>query len=68
LPKWFYPTPEKPALSSHEKIERWCIEENSCLVQSVARGQEFILDVTRFPEATDWAVNIIRGGFSAGGM
>jgi hypothetical protein len=62
LPRWFY-----HSLSSHEKLDRWSMEENTCILRSVARGQEFALDVTRFPEATNWAADIIRDGLNAMG-
>jgi hypothetical protein len=59
LPKWFYPD-GAPPLSSHESFERWRLEGNACLLRSVARGQEFVLDVKHYPEAIEWAADLIR--------
>jgi hypothetical protein len=62
LPKWFYPKPGVPPLSSHERSDRWRLQGDTCLLQSVARGQEFVLDVERYPEALDWAAKLVRHG------
>jgi hypothetical protein len=62
LPAWFHPTYGKLCLSSHEKEWRWRRQDGFCLLQSVARGQEFILDVEHHPEAVAWVVGIIRQG------
>lgn len=65
LPKWFHPKPGASPLSSHERLDRWHLAGDSCLLQSVARGQEFVLDVTCYPEATEWAAELVRGGLNA---
>ena len=62
LPKWFHPRPGTPALSSHEAPDRWRLEDDGCLLRSVARGQEFVLDVEHYPRALEWAVDLIRNG------
>lgn len=67
LPKWFYSISGTCSISSHENRDRWRIEENSCLLQSVPRGQEFMLDVARFPEVTNWATDLIRNGLNVSG-
>jgi Nucleotide modification associated domain 3 len=54
LPGWFYPTAGKPALSYHSDPRRWTRDGDDCYVQSVGRGQEFVLDCDHFPEASDW--------------
>jgi predicted transposase YbfD/YdcC len=54
LPGWFYPTAGKPALSYHSDPRRWKRDGADCYVQSVGRGQEFVLDCDHFPEAFDW--------------
>ena len=65
LPRWFYPKPGTSPLSSHERQDRWRLDGDSCLLRSVARGQEFVLDVTHYPEATKWAADLIGEGFQA---
>lgn len=67
LPTWFYPAGTMPALSSHENNQRWKLDPGRCLLQSVARGQEFVLDVTHYPLAVQWAADIIRGRLQVGG-
>ena len=44
LPRWFNPN-GRPALSYHSKPARWTDCDNSMRLQSVGRGQEFVLDV-----------------------
>lgn len=60
LPHWFYPTAGRSPLSSHEKLGRWQMQDKSCILQSVARGQEFVIDVAQYPEVTDWVADLIR--------
>ncbi len=60
LPRWFEPR-GRPALSYHSKASRWTDCETSTRLQSVGRGQEFVLDVEQYPEARDW----LRSIFSA---
>jgi hypothetical protein len=66
LPKWFHPAPGVPLLSSHEKHDRWYLKGDACFMQSVARGQEFVLDVEHSPEAIEWTVSLIRHGIGVG--
>jgi hypothetical protein len=54
LPGWFYPTAGRPALSYHSDPLRWKRDGADCYVQSVGRGQEFVLDCDHVPEAFDW--------------
>ena len=65
LPKWFYPEAGVPPLSSHENPDRWSLEGEACLLQTVARGQEFVLDVEHYPKATEWAADLICQGIKA---
>ncbi|HAF13761.1 MAG TPA: hypothetical protein DCK99_08695 [Blastocatellia bacterium] len=59
LPKWFYPAVGKAALSYHGNVARWSLSENCADLQSVARGQEFVLDGNDYPEAVEWAKRLI---------
>ena len=54
LPPVFYPDAGKPPLSYHCKPERWRRGDGYCTLQSVSRGQEFVLDTVRYPGVTDW--------------
>lgn len=66
LPRWFHPRGGAQPLSSHDRPDRWRMVDDFCLLQSVARGQEFILDVTQYPEAAAWATHIIKSGTRIG--
>ena len=59
LPRWFDPA-GRPALSYHSKPARWTDCHNSMRLQSVGRGQEFVLDVDEYPEARAWLRSIFR--------
>jgi hypothetical protein len=59
LPRWFYPTLGKPALSYHSDARRWRRDRTGCYLQTVGRGQEFVLDCDAFPEAFDWLREIL---------
>lgn len=60
LPRWFAPGKGRSALSYHAAPERWSTKGDRCLLQSVARGQEFVLDLEGRPEATAWLKGLIR--------
>jgi Nucleotide modification associated domain 3 len=59
LPRWFHPN-GRPALSYHSKPARWTECDNAMRLQSVGRGQEFVLDVDQYPEARAWLRSIFR--------
>jgi hypothetical protein len=59
LPRWFDPA-GRPALSYHSKPARWTDCDDSMRLQSVGRGQEFVLDVDEYPEAHAWLRSIFR--------
>jgi hypothetical protein len=59
LPGWFDPN-GRPALSYHSKPTRWTDSGTSMRLQSVGRGQEFVLDLNEYPEARGWLRSIFR--------
>jgi Nucleotide modification associated domain 3 len=59
LPRWFGPN-GRAALSYHSRAARWTECENSMRLQSVGRGQEFVLDAEQYPEARGWVRSIFR--------
>ena len=67
LPKWFYPKKREP-LSFHAKRERWSLKGGSCLLQSVARGQEFVLDTGAYPEAIEWLISLMESDSATAGQ
>jgi hypothetical protein len=59
LPACFYPSEEKPALTYHPNKERWKIESHEWVIlNSVAKGQEFILDTKYYPGIDDWLIRL----------
>lgn len=61
LPDFFSPG-DRPPLSYHKASSRWSKPDNGqVLLQSVAKGQEFILDTMHYPEVVDWAKMLIQG-------
>ena len=54
LPQWFYPDGNKPPLTYHLDRKRWRRDADRAFLQSVGRGQEFVLDLAHYPEAVDW--------------
>ena len=59
LPRSFYPDNGKSRLTYHPKLDRWKHHEEYTYLQSVGRGQEFVLDLDQYPGVTDWLVQSI---------
>ena len=59
LPKWFHPD-GRPALSYHGSSKRWQTSDDHVQLNSVGRGQEFVIDGDHYPELEDWVSSIIR--------
>lgn len=67
LPLGFYPYPGKVPLSYHRKLERWGrLGSDHCSLQSVSRGQEFVLDMTHYPRVVEWLACLICGPLAVG--
>lgn len=62
LPAAFDPAGRTP-LSYHAKTNRWTPRGDRVELQSVARGQEFVLDLDEYPGVLDW----VRGLFELAG-
>ena len=54
LPRAFYPENGKSPLTYHAKLNRWRQDDRYAYLQSVSRGQEFVLDLNQYPDVTDW--------------
>ena len=63
LPEWFHPPRSRkpPQLSYHMNIDRWSRRSGRALVQTVAKGQEFVFCSTVYPDARDWLGDLVRG-------
>lgn len=54
VPNWMHPKGRDSTLSYHTDLSRWTRNSQSTELRSVARGQEFVLDLDHYPEAYDW--------------
>jgi hypothetical protein len=66
LPAWFEPNVDRPPLSYHSDPARWKRDGHDVLIESVRRGQEFVLDSEFYPEAPKWAASLIAAGARQG--
>ena len=64
LPGWFHPGEGRTPMSYHASEDRWVREGNRTLLKSVAKGQEFVINGSEYPEMASWASAIIRAGRS----
>ena len=58
LPAWFSPEGRLSGLSYHGNPSRWTRQDNSTLLQTVAKGQEFVLDCEHYPESKNWLAGL----------
>lgn len=58
LPRSFYPH-SGLGLSYHRDLKRWALTPNSALLRTVAKGQEFVVDVREDPDLRDWVSRLI---------
>jgi len=61
LPRWFFPRDGRPPLTYHGNPDQWTSGPDHTLLRSVPRGQEFVLDVEHYPEAVEWAYEVVSG-------
>lgn len=61
LPRWFFPKNGRASLTYHGNMDRWTITQDHAILESVSRGQEFVLDAEHYPEAIEWAYDLISG-------
>lgn len=60
LPGCFAPRPNAPPLSYHADPGRWKRAGKDCLLKTVGRGQEFVLDMDYYPEVYDWLKQVYQ--------
>lgn len=59
VPAWLVPNGRTP-LSYHRSPTRWLSDGGRTQLQSVGRGQEFVLDADEYPEAEGWVAALFR--------
>ena len=63
LPRFMFPAAGRQPLSYHTRLDRWSLDQplsaDFCNLQSAARGQEFILNMKDYPEASAWVKQLI---------
>ena len=60
LPSWFAPSPPKPPLGFHAAPVRWLVVGENVELCSAARGQEFVLDASQYPQAGEWIGSLLE--------
>lgn len=61
LPGWFHPD-NGVSLTYHGDPARWAEEsDGSCTLKSVAKGQEFVMDISEVPECREWVAGLLDG-------
>lgn len=60
LPAWLHPHGRESCLSYHGLPDRWSRVDGHTRLQSVGRGQEFVLNCDHYPEAVAWARELIQ--------
>ena len=61
VPSWLAPAAGRPGLSYHRNAARWEIDEHAAEVQTVGRGQEFVIDTGYERAAQQWLLSIVDG-------
>lgn len=61
LPKWFTPEDGRPPLSYHSAPSRWTPGGDHVVLRVVDKGQEFVLNTERYPDAESWVVRLLTG-------
>ena len=56
---WRLPGKSQGAHTLHSMAERWSLDGDSVVLQTVSRGQEFVLDAAEYPDALAWAADLL---------
>jgi hypothetical protein len=60
LPGWMSPGSDMPAMSLHRAADRWEPAGDHVRLQTVGKGQEFVLNVGQHPAAHNWLRGLIE--------
>jgi len=61
LPEWMEPVGSRRPLTYHGKRNRWQRGASGLVLQSVGRGQEFVLHGEDYPEMEPWLSSLFQG-------
>lgn len=59
LPAWMMPQAGQAPLSYHNDARRWSMDSEGCTLQTVAKGQEFVLSAEQYPESLPWLRSVL---------
>lgn len=59
LPHWMEPRRGREPLSYHGDSKRWSRSQEVCMLQTVAKGQEFVLNAEQYPESLPWLRSLL---------
>lgn len=59
LPQWFHPSSGSAPLSYHTSPARWSLQDGRCLLRSVPKGQEFVLDTDGRQQPQAWLRTLV---------
>jgi len=60
LPSVLKPVEGRPSLTYHGNLARWRSLEDRVLLQSVGKGQEFVLDCDQYPGVEQWLISLFH--------
>ncbi|MEO8314995.1 MAG: hypothetical protein ABI645_09395 [Pseudomonadota bacterium] len=60
VPTWLDPGQGRTPLSYHGRPDRWSRRDGRLYLQTVSKGQEFVLDCRDYPEAIQWVGELIQ--------
>lgn len=60
LPAWFAPRNGQYSLTYHPRKEWWTTGTDCVFLKTKSPGQEFVLNTTNYPEALQWAEDLVR--------
>lgn len=58
IPAWFEPIGGRPPLTYHSDRDRWRRVGDEVRLRTVGRGQEFVLNLSEYPEAFGWLAGL----------
>ncbi|MGQ0502490.1 MAG: hypothetical protein ACT4P0_07785 [Panacagrimonas sp.] len=61
LPGWFHPSGSRraPQITFHEDVSRWKRKDGRAILQTVAKGQEFVFSTDAYPQALSWVRRLV---------